>query len=633
MNKTPKKYRSIYIYLVLVLATCFAFEQVRYNDFVWDDIQYITENPHVKCGITRESVVWAFSTTYASNWHPVTWLSHMLDYQLFGPNPLYHHLVNLLFHIANSLLLFWVLKRMTGAVWRSAFVATAFALHPIHVESVVWVAERKDLLCGFFWMLTIAAYIRYARCPRIGRYLLVILLFGLGLMAKPMIITLPFVLLLLDYWPLRRFRSPWQGISKVSPSPDSINICYQSSTPWRLIYEKIPLFILMVASAIITLIAQQKGGAMKMILPVDTRIANAVVSYIGYIAKIVYPSNLSVLYPHPRDSFLTWNPIASVIVLIFLTISIICLSWQKRHYLAVGWLWYLGALVPVIGLIQVGMQGMSDRYTYLPSIGFFIMVTWGAAELLDKWHYRSIGLTISVVIVLVVLPICTRAQVKYWRNNLTLFGHSLEATQNNPTMLYNLGVAFTLIGKLDEAAICYTEVLRLRPDYPGAHRSLGIVLTTQGKLDEAIEHFHQALQLETDLTGVRINLAFSLRLQGNFNKAIRQYREVLEVEPDHVLALNGIAWILATHPDPNHRDPNQAVEFAGRATELTNYKNATVLYTMAAAYAATGQFTRAVATAEKALELCQSPEQNVLKEEIENRLVLYKAGKPYIETQ
>ncbi len=626
------KLTILLIYLILALATFIAYQQVGHGDFVWDDFLYITNNPNVKCGITRESVVWAFSSTYASNWHPVTWLSHMLDCELFGLNPLYHHLVNLLFHVVNTLLLFWVLKRMTGAIWRSAFVAAVFALHPLHVESVAWVAERKDLLCGFFWMLTIAAYIRYAQRPSIGRYLLVMLVFGLGLMAKPMMVTLPFVLLLLDYWPLGRFQWSWHGTNAVSPPPDSMNICYQRQTPWRLICEKIPLFILMVASAIVTFIAQQKSGAMELShLSVGVRIANAIVSYVGYMSKMAYPCRLAVLYPHSYDSLLTWQPIVSAIVLTLLTVSIIYLARQQRHYLVVGWLWYLGTLVPVIGLIQIGVQSMADRYTYLPSIGIFIIVAWGVGEILAKRWYLRTGLAMSAGIVVVALLICTRVQVRHWRDSLTLFGRAFEVTKSNPMMLDNLGSAFVTLGKIDEAVICYTEALRLEPDSPSAHQNLGTALTVQGKIDEAIGHYRQALQFKADFAEARNNLAFLLGLQGNFNEAVRQYREVLKVKPDYLQALSGISWILATHPDPNHRDPNQAIELAEHAAELTSYKNATVLDVLAAAYASAGRFPKAVETAQKALDLAQSRQKKRLTEKIQNHLSLYKASKPYIE--
>ncbi|MEE9371337.1 MAG: hypothetical protein V3W45_07715, partial [Sedimentisphaerales bacterium] len=358
------------VYLALALATAIAYEQVRHNDFVsYDDFAYVTENPDVSSGITRNSVIWAFTSVHVGNWHPLTGLSHMLDCQLFGLDAFWHHLTNLFFHIANTLLLFAVLKKITGAVWRSAFVAAAFALHPLHVESVAWLAERKDVLSGLFWMLTIAAYIRYAQCPTIRKYLLVVLVFALGLMAKPMLVTLPFVLLLLDYWPLGRFQWSPESISEVSTPSESIDTGYQKVTTFRLLSEKIPLFVLSAASSVVTFIVQKSQGAVMAmeIFPVRLRIANALVSYTGYIDKMLYPSRLAVLYPFSGD-ILTWQPIVSLLLLAIISAGVIYAA-RRSPYLAVGWLWYIGTLVPVLGLVQVGSQAMADRYTYLPSIG------------------------------------------------------------------------------------------------------------------------------------------------------------------------------------------------------------------------------------------------------------------------
>jgi len=349
------------------------------------------------------------------------------------------------------------------------------------------------------------------------------------------------------------------------------------------------------------------------------------------MSKTAYPCRLAALYPHSYDSLLTWQPIVSTIVLTLLTVSIIYLARQQRHYLIVGWLWYLGTLVPVVGLIQIGVQGMADRYTYLPSIGIFIIVAWGVEELLAKRRYLRIGLAISAGIVIVVWLICTRAQVKHWRDNLTLFGRAFEVTKSNPVMLHNLGTAFVILGKLDEAVICYSGTLRLDPNYLSAHQNLGTVLTKQGKIDEAINHYRKAIQLKADFTEARNNLAYALRLQGDFNEAVSQYRKLLEFKPNHSQALSGIAWILATHPDPNHRDPNQSIELAERAAELTSYKNANALDVLAAAYAAAGRFPKAVETAEKALELAQSSQKEQLIEKIQSHLSLYKDSKPYIE--
>jgi len=664
-EQKSNKLTILLIYLTLALATFIAYQQVGRNGFVWDDYLFITNNPHVKCGITWESVFWSFSTIY-DYWHPVTSLSHILDCELFGLNPFYHHLVNLSLHIVNTLLLFWVLKRMTGAIWRSAFVAAVFALHPLHVESVAWVSERKDLLCGLFWMLTIAAYIRYAQRPSIGRYLLVIIAFGLGLMAKPMMVTLPFVLLLLDYWPLRRFHFAWQAASEVSPPLDSTDACYRKSTLWRLIFEKTPLFILMVVSAVVTLITTQQSGAVAPLkaVSVDMRIANAIVSYVGYMSKMIYPSRLAALYPYSYDRLLTWQPIVSTIVLAFLTVSIIHLARQQRPYLLVGWLWYLGTLVPVVGLIQAGVQSMADRFTYLPSIGFFIIVAWGMYELLaKKWSLR-VGLAISAGIAVVVLLVCTRVQVQYWRDGLTLFGRAFEVTKNNPLMLNNLGVGFAVLGKHNEAIICYSEALRfepndpdvhyklanslaaqgkfneaishyhqalnIKPNYLDAHINFGAVLLKQGEFDEAINHFQQALKLSPNNPGIYHNLGNAYAAKGKFGEAIGYYRQALKIKPDFAVSLNALARIFATNSNTELQDPNQAIELAERAAKLTKYRNATVLDTLAAAYASAEKFSEAVETAEKALRLSESAQKNQLTEQIQSRLQLYKSSEPYI---
>ena len=506
------------IYLGLVLATAIAFEPVRHNDFVsYDDAMYVTENPRVNEGVNHKSLRWAFTTTHASNWHPLTWLSHMLDCELFGLNPLWHHLVNLLLHTANTLLLFWVLARLTGAVWASGFVAAAFALHPLHVESVAWVAERKDVLSALFWMLTIVAYIRYAQRASIWRFSLVFLVLGVGLTAKPMLVTLPFVLLLLDYWPLRRF---------------------QKSTVRRLICEKIPLFILTMVSSIVTYVAQESTGATEMVqnLALTTRINNALVCYLGYITKMIYPSGLAVLYPHPGASLPVWQPIVSITALVVITAGIIYLAGRGRRYLAVGWLWYLGTLVPVIGLVQVGRQCMADRYTYLPSVGLFIIAVWGAAELSVKWRYRKVVLSTSALLVLGALSVCTRTQVRHWRNNFTLCERALSATENNAVMHYSLGNAFRSADKLDEAVTQYRRALRIEPNHSRTHGNLANALLLQAKIEEAAEHYRQAVQLDPNYLNARYNLGLALSKQGKFTEAITQYHHVLALEPDNAAA-------------------------------------------------------------------------------------------------
>jgi len=701
MDKTSSEYRFLLIYVVLILATVIAFEQVRHNDFVnYDDDKYVTENLHVNGGITLKSVVWAFTTTHTSNWHPLTWLSHMLDCQLFGLAPGWHHLMSLLFHIANTLLLFWVLKRMTGAVWASALVAGAFALHPLHVESVAWISERKDVLSTLFWMLTIAAYIRYAQRPDIGRYLLVVLAFGLGLMAKPMLVTLPFVLLLLDYWPLGRLQLGRQSEEKTLSQSESVCLGCHVSSPQRLIAEKIPFFVLVVVSSVITFIASRSGGAVAQVeyLPPSFRIANALASYISYFNKMIYPSKLAIFYPHPGYSLSALQAIVCFIKLAAVSAVVIYMA-RRRRYLIVGWLWYLGTLVPVIGLVQVGAQAMADRYTYLPSIGIFIMVAWGAAELFSKWRYRKIGLGVSAGLLLTVLLICTRMQVRHWQNTFTLFGHARKVTRSNPITHNNYGYSLLERGQLDEAIREFREALRLEPKHSKAHNNLGKVLIMKNKISEAIEefreavrlkpdflkaynnlglayarlgkyelamqNFNEALKLEPDNPYVYYNMALAMSEQGQYDQAIEHFNKTLRAKPDwpdahynlgnvyyqqgrlslaiaHWLetikskpdsakALNSLAWVLAATEDTEVQNPADAVKFAERACELTNYKNPGAMDTLAVAYAAVGKFDQAIETAEKAIELALSAGKKDIAQEIQNRLQLYKASWPYRE--
>jgi len=610
-RRKSENLQILLIYLGLVLATAIAFEPVRHNDFVsFDDSTYVTKNPRVNQGLSLESLCWAFTTTKASNWHPLTWLSHMLDCKSFGLNPLWHHLVNLLLHTANTLLLFWVLARLTGAVWASAFVAAAFALHPLHVESVAWVAERKDVLSALFWMLTMLAYIRYTERPSFLRFLPVLLAFALGLMAKPMLVTLPFVLLLLDYWPLRRF---------------------QESTAYRLICEKIPLFVLATASSIVTYLAQQTTGATEMVknLGLTTRINNALVCYLGYITKMIYPTGLAVLYPHPGANLPVWKPIASILVLVVITAAVIYLAGRGRRYLAVGWLWYLGTLVPVIGLVQVGRQCMADRYTYLPSVGLFIIAAWGAAELSAKWHHRKVVLSTLALLVLAALLVCTRMQVRHWRNNFTLYERALSVTENNPVMHYSLANALRNAGMLEDSLAHYRDAFQIEPKYTRArtHGNLANALVLLGRFEEATEHYRQALHLDPNYLNARLNLGLALTKQDKFAEAVRHYRNVLALEPDNADAMNGIAWILCTHPDKKYRDPGRAIALARRAAELTEYNNAEILDTLATACAEAGQFDKAVEIAQSALKLALDNQNGELVTRLRQQLELYNQKK------
>ena len=670
------------IYAALALVTAAAFEPVCKNDFIrqYDDATYVTENPNVKGGISLESIRWAFTAMYAANWHPLTWLSHMLDCEIFGLDSSRHHLINLLFHIANVLLLFYVFSKMTGAIWRSAFVAAVFAIHPLHVQSVAWVAERKDVLSGFFWMLTLAIYVWYSGKPCIRRYLLLVISFCLGLMCKPMLVTLPLVLLLLDFWPLGR----WQSARSM----------------FALITEKIPLLALSAASSVITFIAQQKGGSMRYAASwsFETRLANAMVSYMGYIGKMFYPSSLAVFYPQFVRKLGDLESVVSFLVLAGLSIVVL---WQirRRPYLAVGWFWYVGTLVPVIGLVQAGGQAMADRYTYIPLIGISIMVAWGGGEVLEKWRRLKIWAAILAGLVFCFLLTATRTQVGYWRDDYTLFSHAVKVTKNNYlahynlaksleskgeygqaienykkvvqinrgdygaynnmgaiflkegqldqavasceeslkikpdyiAAIYNLGLAKLKQGKYEEAIAQFTRALEVKPDWPEAHNELGNAYIQLGKYDLAVKSYEEVLKFKPDYLIAMHNAGIAALKQGEYDKAIKYFHKVLEQKPDWVIALKSLAWILATAEDSRFQNPTDAVKYAEKACRLTNYNDAALLDTLAAAYASAGNFDEAVQTAEKAFKLAESNKQEKLAREIQDHLKVYKTKQPWRE--
>jgi Flp pilus assembly protein TadD len=520
------------------MAVTFAlFEPVRNHTFLnFDDNVYITDNPPVKSGLTFKGVIWAFTTMHAANWHPLTWLSHMLDGQLYGLDPSGHHLTNLIFHIASALLLFLVLERMTGSLWRSSFVAALFALHPLHVESVAWVTERKDVLSTFFWMLTMWTYVGYVERPRLKRYLLVLLSFTMGLLSKPMLVTLPFVLLLIDYWPLRRFQFP-QLKRNPRPSTSKPNdVVSQKSILLSLLWEKVPFFILSAASSVLTFVAQQRMGAVAPmeIYPFEIRIANALISYVSYIEKMIWPHKLAVFYPHPV-TWPLWKVIGSGLLLVCASVLVIRAA-RKHPYHGVGWFWYLGTLVPVIGLVQVGAQAMADRYTYLPLIGLFIMIAWGVPEQLAGWRYRQIILSLSAGIAILMMMMVTRLQIKHWQNDMTLYEHSLAVTSDNYFAHANLGVALSEQGKTEEAIVHYTEALRISPYNAKIHCHLGVAFAKQGKIQEAIAHYGEALRIDPDYAEAHNNLGVALAGQGKTEEAMAHYAEALRIDPHHSIA-------------------------------------------------------------------------------------------------
>jgi protein O-mannosyl-transferase len=508
MERNSNKNRSFLICLVLTLATAAVFYQVCTYDFVnYDDQIYVYENPNIQAGITLKAIKWAFTTGYANFWHPLTLLSYMLDWQLFGSNPAGYHLTNLIFHIANTLLLFLVLKRMTDAVWPSAFAAALFALHPLHVESVAWVSERKDVLSTFFWLLAMWAYLRYVKQPGISRYLLILLVFALGLMAKPMLITLPFVFLLLDYWPLGRIgRFQWRIV-------------------YRLILEKIPFVALSVISSVIAYLAQQSGGAVTQLakLGLKIRIYNALISYVTYIEKMIWPSRLTVFYPLVGRNISV--PYVVISAAILLAVTILVLRFAKNHrYLFTGWFWYLGTLLPVIGLITVGSHAMADRYSYITLTGLFITIAWGLPELLAGWRYKKNALILSALLIISIMSICTHIQLRYWRNSQTLFQHALDVTKDNYVAHYCIANFLFSQGKPDEVIYHYLEAIRILPDYVDALSDLGAVLHREGRIDEAIGYYRRTLEINPRFTRVHLNLAAALADKGSFAEAVTHYR-------------------------------------------------------------------------------------------------------------
>ena len=556
MKQMPKKLHVLLIYLALALATFVAFEQVRLCKFTsTDDVKFAAKNQHVKAGLTRESIAWAFTTTTTANWMPLTWLSVMADSQIFGASSATFHLMNLFYHVLNVLLLFMVLKKMTGTLWQSAFVAAVFALHPLRVESVAWVAERKDVLSGVFWMLTMLAYVRYAQRPGIRRYLLVVLALVLGLMAKPMLVTLPCVLLLLDYWPLGRLQWGRQNNAKELQCPDSTGITCKKTSPGRLIAEKIPLFILVVASSITTVIAQQAEGAVRSMYryTLSVRINNALVSYVSYIGKMIWPTRLAHLYLHPGRNLPIWKPVIALVILVSVSAAVIYMA-RRRHNLApllMGWLWYLGTLVPVIGLVQVGLQSMADRYTYLPSIGIFIMVAWGAARLSDGWRRRNIVLGISAALLLIGLTLCTRAQVRHWKNSLALFGHGVQATPNNHIVHYHYANALVKDGRLDEAAFHFQKSLRINPRFEKPYDGLAKLFYKQRRFDEAIAVCTNRLRLGKPDPAIYHRLGMSYYSKGDIGRAIQSFKESLRLKPDSVPSHENLAKVLVRVGNPD----------------------------------------------------------------------------------
>ena len=546
LPRLPAIPRNYIIGISLLVSILVVFSRVSDIPFLdYDDPEYITENSQVLAGLSWKGAYWALTSISSANWHPLTWLSHMMDVELFGLNAGRHHLVGLFLHSWNALLLLLVLTRMTGGVWRSAFVAALFALHPLHVESVAWAAERKDVLSAFFWMLTMLAYLRYVKKPTTLSYLSVLLLFACGLMTKPMLVTLPFVLLLLDYWPLRRFTADISTDMASSATCASLLLPGQQFTLRKLVKEKIPFFILSAASSVATLYAQKMGGAMSTIegIPVPYRLANAVVAYVSYLWKMFWPRKLAMIYPLSQ-SIPAWQVTGAVLTLA--GISYFAVSERKTYpYLLVGWLWYLGTLVPVIGLVHVGRHAMADRYTYLPLIGPFVIIAWGAPKLIRGWRLPHYLLPVLATSILVVLAFCTWQQLGYWKNDIILFDHAVQVTENNYIAYINVGNALAKAGRIEEAIAHYNSGLGNRYYAADAHNNLGLLLMNQGKYDEAISHFVGALQAQKDYYKAQYNWGIAMAKKGNTDEAISHLYDALRMKPDDAVMQNALGYLLA----------------------------------------------------------------------------------------
>jgi len=553
--------RDWWIYGALFLAILAAYGQVYAFQFVnYDDPDYVTENLHVRAGLSTPGVEWAFQSTEYANWLPLTWLSHMLDVELFGLKSGRHHLTNVALHAITTLLLFAFLLRITRDRWPSAFVAFVFGLHPLHVESAAWIAERKDVLCGLFFILTLWAYVLYVERPGALRYAAVVIAFACGIMAKPMIVTLPFVVLLLDVWPLRRFSR-------------------------RAVVEKIPLFALSAASAVIAYIAQQHSGAVSTLseIPFSLRVENSAMAYVTYIFQFFWPAKLAVFYPYPQ-AIPAWEWIAAAVALAVITIAAL-----RSASFAVGWLWFLGTLIPVIGLVTIGLQSHADRYTYIPLIGLSLAIA--SLAKLHRW------LTIPIAIWACAVCAATFPQVATWRNSTTLFEHAIAVTDGNYIAHNNLGVALRQAGRRPEALVHFQEALKLRPQYPEAQTNIGEALLVAGRLDDAIPHIEEALRLDPRLAEAHINLGAVRNKQGRPDLAESEYRTALELKPSSAAAHDGLAVVLT---ETNR--PEEALKYALAAIAL-DPDAADSHYNLGRLYGLTGRLDQAIEQFRETLRL------------------------------
>ena len=552
-NSRPGKNRSVLVVCVLLaVAVLLVFCQTLRYEFVnYDDDQYFYANPPVQAGLTWSSVRWAFQTGHASNWHPLTWLSLMLDVELFGNGPAGPHLTNVLLHAVNTVLLFLLLRRLTGAQWRSAFVAGLFALHPLHVESVAWVSERKDVLSGCFGLLALLKYARYTQAgvkPFASRdYWLALLFCALGLMSKPMMVTLPFVMLLLDWWPLGRMK------------PTALHSRF--AVVWRLVSEKLPFLALCVISSLVTLRVQSKAMQPLAQISVGIRVVNAVVSYVRYLGKTFWPVDLAIPYPHMGYASFRLFCLSTMLIA---AVCLVVIRFRNRFpFLVTGWFWYLGMLVPVIGLVQVGTQSMADRYTYLPLVGVFVMLVWGTGELWKYWRLSTAAIWPVALLILVACAVRAMDQLRFWQNSETLFHHALAVTKGNYAAHYNLGEYYASQNRLDEAIDHYRTALQISPRYDDALNNLGVALAMKGQFDDAIARIRESIGYRPDKADAYYNLGNVFVMQREFGEAASAYKEALRLTPDYPAAHNNLANVLITQ---GHRD--EAIQHYREALRL-----------------------------------------------------------------
>jgi len=554
--QVPQRRRLIFC-LLLVLATLALYNPVTRAPFLnYDDSDYVTDNPQVRAGLRWNTVVWAFHTSEASNWHPITWLSHALDCQVFGLNPAGPHSINVLLHAANAVLLFLILESATGMAWRSLMVAALFALHPINVESVAWIAERKNVLSMFFFLLALAAYGWYTRRPGMGRYLAVTLAFALGLMTKPQVITFPFALLLLDYWPLCRLARPdGVGVERAGRADGSPSF-------WSLVGEKVPWFALSAVSAVITMKVQTNATWVK--IPLWIHLGNAAISYVKYLGKAFWPVNLAPLYPHPQLAIRV--PAAALSAFALMAITTLAVIFRQRRPLFVGWFWFLGTLVPMIGLVQVGVQAMADRYAYIPLLGIFVIVCWAAADLIKIWHVPTAVSVAVTAAILLTLGIALHRQVGFWSDNLTLWTHTLEVTRGNYTAEDNLATALIVEGKDQEALPHLERARRLRPDDPVATLDIANYERLHGNYQAALDGFARVPQFTKDpqlVARARVNSGYAHYALKQYDSARQDFEAVVKQQPGNSVAYRALG-LLAQRAG----DITQAAQDYERSVEL-----------------------------------------------------------------